>query len=207
MTDRLFNLTKRILSISDIGLLYSKDGYDAERYTELNEIGIELMSILSNHQVEVVKNFYVRNKDYPTPKVDIGGLMFNAANEILLVKESIDGCWTLPGGWADIGLSPSEVIAKEFREETGLDVRTTKLLAVFDKKCHPHPPQPYYVYKMVFLCEPTDKIIIKKGFDILDVSFFDINDLPVLSEDRILKYQIEQLYNKVLANDPAVLYD
>ncbi len=204
MTDRLFNLTKRILSISDIGLLYSKDGYDAERYTELNEIGIELMSILSNHQVEVVKNFYVRNKDYPTPKVDIRGLMFNAANEILLVKESIDGCWTLPGGWADIGLSPSEVIAKEFREETGLDVRTTKLLAVFDKKCHPHPPQPYYVYKMVFLCEPTDKIIIKKGFDILDVSFFDINDLPVLSEDRILKYQIEQLYNKVLANDPAV---
>jgi ADP-ribose pyrophosphatase YjhB (NUDIX family) len=124
-----------------------------------------------------------------------------------LVRESADGCWTLPGGWADIGLTPSEVIVKEFKEEAGLDVTTTQLLAVFDKKCHLHPPQPFYVYKMVFLCEPKNGIKIEKGFDILDAAFFSINNLPVLSENRILKSQIELVYKNALSNMPLTHYD
>lgn len=207
MTDKLFNLTKRLLSISEIGLLYAKDNYDIDRYRELYETGLEIMSTLSNYPVEEVKNFYAVTNDYPTPKVDIRGLLLNDENEILLVKESADQCWTLPGGWADVGLSPSEVIIKEFKEEAGLDVAATKLLAVFDKKCHPHPPQPYYVYKMVFLCEPLNGIKIEKGFDILDAAFFSVTDLPVLSENRILKAQIELVYKSALSNTSLVYFD
>ena len=33
-----------------------------------------------------------------------------------------DGCWALPGGYADIGLSAAENIVKEIREEAGLTV-------------------------------------------------------------------------------------
>jgi len=124
----------------------------------------------------------------------------------LMVRESGDGKWSLPGGWADIGYSPKEVVIKEFKEETGLTVSPERLLAVFDKKFHPHPPQPFYVYKFVFHCVATS-FEINKGFDLWDVQYFDINHLPPLSVDRILQNQIELLYKKVIDNDRETFYD
>ena len=40
----------------------------------------------------------------------------------------------MPGGWADIGYTPTEVAAKEVFEETGYEVDHFKLLAIFDKE-------------------------------------------------------------------------
>ena len=140
-------------------------------------------------------------------KVDTRGLLLSPDKKILLVKESHDNNWSLPGGWADIGYSPREVIVKEFKEETGLVVIPEVLLAVFDKRMHSHPPQSFYVYKMVFYCKAISSQIVK-GFDILDVKYFDINHLPALSEDRILKSQIELiLYKKVTGSDYKAYFD
>jgi len=207
VSESLLNLVKRIKSIADTGLLYNTNDYDKERYTELLEISHALMGGLIDQPVETIRGFYAPNKDYPTPKVDIRGLLLNAAGEILLCKEMADGKWTLPGGWADIGFSPAEVIVKEFREETGLHVKATKLLAVFDKRCHPHPAQPYYVYKFALQCELAGDLNWQKGFDILDVGFFAIDDLPPLSEDRILRSQIELLYRKATGTDQFAYFD
>ena len=192
--DDLFNLIKRLKSISDIGMLYSKNEYDKERYSEMLEISYELLHKISGQEMTSLKNLYAENKDYPTAKVDIRGLILKD-NKILLVKESTDNKWSLPGGWADIGYSPKEVIVKECKEETGLEVIPERLLAVFDKKFHPHPPQPYYVYKMVFYCKAISTAI-NKGFDVLDVQYFDVKKLPELSEDRILKSQVELVFKK-----------
>lgn len=207
MTDAILNLAKRIKSIADTGLVYNTNDYDRERYSELLEIGHELTGLLIGQPVEVIKNFYAPNKDYPTPKVDVRGLLLNEAGEILLAREMADGKWTLPGGWADIGLSPSQVIEKEFREETGLQVKATRLLAVFDKRCHPHPPQAFYVYKFALLCEVVGELRLQKGFDILDVGFFPVDQLPELSEDRILRSQIELLYGKAAEPGSAAYFD
>ena len=200
------NEIKRLKSIADTGLLYSKNEYDQERYKELQEISFRLLNTFSGLSIQNLKFLLPQEKDYPTAKVDIRGLAMSDDNKILLVKESADGKWSLPGGWGDIGYSPKETIIKEFKEETGLDVSATKLLAVFDKRMHPHPPQSFYVYKMVFHC----KIIsteITRGFDVLDVQYFDIEHLPELSEDRILKKQLELLFNKVVSGDMEVYVD
>ena len=50
---------------------------------------------------------------------------------------------------------------------------------------------------MVFYCKVVSTII-DKGFDVLDVQYFDINALPELSEERILKSQLEMLFKKAL---------
>lgn len=71
---------------------------------------------------------------------------------------------------------------------------------------HPHPPQPFYVYKMVFHCKIVSAEIIK-GFDVLDVQYFNIKHLPELSEDRILRSQIELLHNKIISKDKEVYVD
>src|SRR6187549_1562349 len=190
----------RLKAIADTGLLYATNEYDKERYLELKELSIQLLSDVSGHTEADLKVYFPLVSDYPTAKVDIRGLLLSADKKILLVKESADNKWSLPGGWADVGHSPKEVIVKEFKEETGLDVIPQRLLAVFDKKMHAHPPQVFYVYKMVFYCEAISSQI-EKGFDVLDVQYFGIDDLPELSEDRILKTQLELLYNKVLSSD------
>ena len=199
-------LIKRIKSLSDTGLIYAQNEYEKERYEELRSISLKLFGIVSNEPFCALSNFFMPDKDYPTPKVDIRGLVLNKAKEILLVREKLDGKWALPGGWGDIGFSPLEVIQKEILEETGLSSRVIRLLAIYDKKCHPHPPQPFYVYKLVFLCEilPGE---INTSFDIEEARYFNINNLPELSEDRILKSQIEQLYQKTINEDQTVYID
>jgi len=80
--------------------------------------------------------------------------MFRGADEILLVSDKIDGGkWTLPGGWADVGQTPFGVAAKGTREETRLLVESRRLLAMFDKREDPLPPQLSYVYKAFTHCE------------------------------------------------------
>ena len=206
MNTELLDELKRIKSIADIGLLYCNNPYDKERYMELQEISYRLLSITGGHSLEALKAALPLAKDYPTAKVDIRGLVISPEKKILLVKESADGKWSLPGGWGDIGHTPKEVIIKEFKEETGLDVIAKQLLAVFDKRMHAHPPQPFYVYKMVIYCEAISHNIIK-GFDVLDVQYFGVENLPPLSEDRILKSQVELVYNKALSGDLKTYFD
>jgi ADP-ribose pyrophosphatase YjhB (NUDIX family) len=211
MTKRMDNVEflndiKRLRSLADIGLLYCRNEYDKERYLELQEISLRLLHQLTGSPFEDLKLVFPDVKDYPTAKVDIRGLVTSTDGKILLVKESLDGKWSLPGGWADVGNSPKETIIKEFEEETGLKVIPERLLAVFDKKMHPHPPQPFYVYKMVFYCKALTSEIIK-GFDVLDVQYFPIEALPPLSEDRILETQLRLLANKIQAADWEVYVD
>lgn len=206
MNNELLNITNRLKAIADIGLLYPGNEYDRERYQELQQLSWQLLRTISGNNVAQLKTYFPMVKDYPTAKVDIRGMVISPDKKILLIKESADEKWSLPGGWADIGFSPKEIIVKEVKEETGLDVIPTSLLAVFDKKMHPHPPQPFYVYKMVFYCQLISTQI-NKGFDVLDVQYFDIHNLPPLSEDRILNSQIEMLYKKISTADVETYVD
>jgi ADP-ribose pyrophosphatase YjhB (NUDIX family) len=202
----LLDEIKRLKAIADVGLLYCNNDYDKERYSAIQEISFKLLNLVSGQTIESLKTSFPLMKDYPTPKVDIRGLLLSDDKKVLLVKESTDGKWSLPGGWADIGETPKEVIVKEFKEETGLDVIPKALLAVFDKRMHAHPPQPFYVYKMVFYCEAASSQI-NKGFDVLDVQYYNIENLPVLSEDRILKTQLELVYKKAISSNYKTYFD
>ena len=203
----ILNQIKKLKALADTGLLYAISEYDRERYNELHEISIELMSQVSGNDVNILTAMFAPVTDYPTVKTDVRALVLSAdKKQILLARESADGKWSLPGGWADVGQSPKEVAIKEVQEETGLNVTPIALLAVFDKRKHPHPPQPFYVYKMVIYCEATS-LNLQKGFDVLDVAWHDADNLPELSEDRILKSQIDLVYKKAVSNDYVAYFD
>ena len=144
-------LAKRLQAMAQSGLAYCNNPYDKERYEELRDISADIMASHTDMDGELVKNLFCNETGYQTPKVDIRGVVFQE-NKILMVREKLDGAWALPGGWADIGFTPGEIAAKEIMEEAGLEVKPIRLLAVYDKKCHPHPPSPYHVYKMFILC-------------------------------------------------------
>ncbi|RUA16960.1 MAG: ADP-ribose pyrophosphatase [Flavobacteriia bacterium] len=200
------NIFKRIKAISEIGLIYAQDPYDRERYEELKQIGLKLLEGISDTPIGVLENFFMPQEDYPTPKVDIRGFVLNEKDEILMARESLDGKWSIPGGWADIGSTPSEIVVKEIEEETGIKAEVVRLLAVYYKKMHPHPPALNYVYKIVFQCRIVGGEM-KSGFDILDTNFFSLDNLPELSEERILESQIQDLFQMATSSDPKTYFD
>ena len=200
MTNELMRDIARLKSIADLGLLYHNNEFDKERYEELRAISLRMLSTFSINNIAELNELLPVEKNYPTVKVDIRALILSSDKKVLLVKESMDGKWSLPGGWADVGYSAKETIKKEIKEETGLDAEVKNLLAVFDKHKHPHPPEPHYVFKLVFYCEAVSAQL-KTGFDVLDVGYFSINELPELSTNRILQSQLEMAYTKVMQND------
>lgn len=105
--DQPLELVKQIKALADTGLVYAEDEYDRERYVELREISLKLLSNVSNQPLTILNDFFMPEKDYPTVKVDVRGFVLNERNEILLAKERVDGKWTIPGGWADIGYTAS----------------------------------------------------------------------------------------------------
>ena len=139
------------------------------------------------------------------PKVGIGVMIFKE-NKILLVKEKIDGRWSIPGGWADIGYSPSEIAVKEAREESGADVNPVRLLAVIDKLKHNYPLSPFHTYKIFILCELLANNI-SAGTETTEVNFFTFEDLPPLSETRNTNEQIQMLFHLWKNPTEPVVFD
>ena len=199
------DLIKRVKALAETGLVYAQDPYDRDRYEELKQISLDLMAQELNEPVSDLKSMFLPVKEYPTVKVDVRGFVLNEKNEILMAKESVDGKWTIPGGWADIGDTPSEAVLKEIKEETGFDAEVVSLLAIYDKRCHPHPPEPYYIYKLMFNCKISGGEL-SHGFDMMGADFFPLDKLPELSEDRILKSQLDHLF-QLVKNKSAVYFD
>lgn len=196
---------QRLQSIAQNGLTYSENKYDLERFQELQEISEKMLADLTAKPVTQIQDIFVNEKGYATPKVDVRGVIFKDGR-ILMVRETIDGRWSLPGGWADVGLSPSEVVVKEVREEAGLHVRAVKLLAVFDKKRHAHPPDIHYIYKLFILCEVLGGELAT-GMETSDVNFFPPDQLPELSVDRNTEAQIKTLFQFLADPDKQPLLD
>jgi ADP-ribose pyrophosphatase YjhB (NUDIX family) len=189
---------KQLQSIAQAGLTYSKDIYDLERFQQIREISMEIISEYTDTDMIIIKDLFANETGYATPKVDIRAVVFQE-DKILMVREKMDGNWSLPGGWADIGLTPTEVAVKETKEESGFLVKATNLLAVHDKKCHPHPPSPYHVYKLFIQCEIIGGQATE-GTETSEVGFFSEDELPALSIERNTESQIKTVFR--LRNTP-----
>lgn len=197
-------VARSLQSIAQAGLTYTQDMYDRERFEQIMQISKEIVGKFSELKMSKIHELYNLEHGYLTPKVDVRGVVFQE-DKILMVREKIDGRWSLPGGWADVGLTASEVVEKEVWEEAGIKVKATRLLAVFDKKCHAHPPELYYVYKMFFLCEKQSGEI-KTGLETSDVQYFTREALPELSVNRNTADQIQTMFR--LKDEPAdTLFD
>lgn len=192
----LLSIAKRLQSIAQAGIFYSDDKpFDRERYEEISELSVKILGQLTDEPIEKIGNLFTQERDgYQTPKVDIRAVVFNESGEILMVKEKVDGRWSLPGGWADVGYTPAEVAVKEVREETGLDVKTIRVLGIFDKRNHPHPPEGWYVYKIFILCEKIGGEISKDTTETSDIQYFSLENLPPLSEPRNVYNQITMMF-------------
>jgi ADP-ribose pyrophosphatase YjhB (NUDIX family) len=183
---------RRIQAIAQTGLTYTDDPFDRERYHALQRIAAEMLAAHTGIDPLRALGLFAQESGYPTPKVDVRGAVFRDA-KLLLVRERSDGLWTLPGGWADIGDSPGEAVVKEIREETGYHTRAVKLLAVWDRDRHEHPPLPWYVYKLFMLCELTGGQA-EDSIETEGAEFFGEDEIPPLSLGRVTPAQVARLF-------------
>ncbi len=188
----VLDLSRRLLALSQTGLHFSQEEYDRERYREMAQIAGELLALESEMTPDKVRATWMVEDGYSTPKIDVRGAVFRG-DQVLMVKERVDGKWTLPGGWADVNDTPSHAVEKEIEQESGFTARAVKLAAIFDRNKHNHPKFLYHVWKMFFVCEITGGDF-RTSYETTDVKFFPVAELPELSTGRVTAAQIQCAY-------------
>lgn len=97
-------------------------------------------------------------------------------NQILLIQrgaEPFRGYWGTPGGYVSWDETTEETVKREVKEETGLDVLSTKLVGVYSAPAR-HPKQ---VINLVYLTKIGDGQL-KHYDDALDAKWFSLDELP-----------------------------
>jgi len=206
MERNFFERIKRLQALAEIGLEYSNSNYDVERYEEIQEICLEMLEELTDVPITKIKAVIQEKNGYKTPKVDVRAVVFNPDGQILLVQEKVDGCWALPGGWADVGYTPRQIAEKECFEEAGLTVKSSRLIAVMDKTAQQMPPEFEYVYKLFIRCKPIGTQIAA-GAETDNVGWFDEHELPELSKPRNLESQIHLMFEYFRGEKTEVYLD
>src|SRR4030095_14331631 len=180
---------RRLQSIAQNGRSYCKNEFDLQRYEQIEDVAAEIAARYSDGEPQIIKAMFRRETGPATPKIDVRAAVISE-NKILLVKERGDG-WTLPGGWVDPGESPSEAAVRETKEESGYDVSAVRLIAIYDRDRQEHPPCPFHVYKLIFLCNLIGGSA-KTSLETEAVGFFREDELPALSESRVLSRQVKR---------------
>jgi ADP-ribose pyrophosphatase YjhB (NUDIX family) len=175
--------SRTLREIAQAGLTYATDGFDVERYVRVRRVAAELAEAHTDASRETIEGVFAADAGHPTPKIDVRAAVV-VAGRILLVRERSDGGWTLPGGWADPGESPSEAVSREVREESGLAVRAVKLIALYDRARQGHPAHAEYIYKAIFACELSGPGRPRPSNETDAVGFFGPSEVPELSLGR-----------------------
>lgn len=193
MAARWLEWGQALQAIAQNGIAYSHNPFDIERYREIQRIAAEMISANGDIEPERLLHLFEIEEGYATPKIDVRGAAFRDG-KILLVRELLDeGRWTLPGGWADAGDTPSGAVEREMREESGYAARATKLAMVYERHRHGHPQMYFAVFKLFFLCEITGGAAAD-SLETGGAAFFDVNDLPELSLGRVTPEEIHTLF-------------
>lgn len=175
-------IAREIQQLSQTGAAFAVTEYEKQRYKRLTEITAEIIEHHTTLEKESVEKVLMEHPGYATPKIDVRAAIIKEG-KILLVQESTDNCWAMPGGWADVGDIPSEVAIRETKEESGFDVKPIKVIGVYDANRVGGKLEFFHAFKIVFLC----KLIggeAKTSDETLDVKFFSFGGLPTLSVNR-----------------------
>ncbi|MFX4294115.1 NUDIX domain-containing protein [Streptomyces bohaiensis] len=92
------------------------------------------MTKRATHRVD-----YWRDPSAPAPtsrKTSASAFVRNASGDLLLLRRTDNGLWTIPTGAIEAGESAGQAAARECQEETGLEVAVTGLVGVFSSPDH-----------------------------------------------------------------------
>jgi ADP-ribose pyrophosphatase YjhB (NUDIX family) len=153
-----------------------------------------------------IETLFAAEQGYASPKVGVRGAVFDASERLLMVRETLDeGRWTLPGGWAEVNQTPAESVVREIFEESGYRARPVKLASVWDRARQRHPPAPFSVVRLFFVCV-LEGGAARTSIETSEVGWFAEDALPTdLSLGRVLPEQLARMFAH--RRDPALPTD
>jgi ADP-ribose pyrophosphatase YjhB (NUDIX family) len=181
----------KLAALAQDGLTFATGDYDLDRYRQVSQLATDLLAVISGRPAADLAIELGRDSGYATPKVDVRGAIFDDDERVLLMREKVDGRWSLPGGWADPGDAPSVAVTREILEETGYHSAAVKLIACWDRDLQGNrPPLPVHVYKLFFLCRRSGAVQPPAELETLEVGWFGLGEL--LSLGRVNHRQLER---------------
>jgi ADP-ribose pyrophosphatase YjhB (NUDIX family) len=200
----VLEIADALRAIATTGMHFTDGPFDRERYAKLLELSAQLGAVGERRPSEEMMQIYLSaDEGYVTPKLDVRMAVFEA-DSVLLVKERADERWALPGGYVDVGDSPSDAAVRETEEEANIEVRAERLVGIFDYRLQPlAPPARFHIHKLVFLGVPLEPgVAPRPGPEVCDARYFPVGALPPLSEGRTLPVHIQAAHRAAL--DPRL---
>jgi ADP-ribose pyrophosphatase YjhB (NUDIX family) len=105
-------------------------------------------------------------------KLGTNGVVINEHGEVLLIQRDDSRTFAPPGGGIDAGELPTENVAREVLEETGLKVMPVRLVGVYHT-----PVEKIGILNFVFRCIPRGGEV-KTSKESLLVGYYPTNNLP-----------------------------
>jgi len=191
---------RRLQALAQTARHYARNEYDRQRADQLLELAAEIVAEHGDLPQAEVRAAFTAQPGYVTPKVDVRGAVFRG-DELLMVREVIDGGWTLPGGWADVGEEPHSAVEREVFEEAGLRVSAVRLVGVYDANRIEDSLPLFHAYKLVFQCEALGGELTTSS-ETSEVRFFPVEALPSpLSSQRTAPRHLQDVL--AARRDPA----
>ena len=185
-TRTLLRWSESLAAIAKTGLGFTESLYEQERFEEILHVAADIRAELDGTG-DVPEDAQGRVEEwlsevgrgvpgYVTPKVAVGAAVGNDRGELLLIQRADSGVWLYPTGWCDVGYSAAEVVVKEVREETGIEVEPVRLIAVLDGLRLGFTRVP--LYSLVFHCRSKGGTLTPHPLECRDVGWFTRDTLP-----------------------------
>lgn len=136
--------------------------------------------------------------DFATHVIGLGGMVLNEQREVLCVKErrapaaTSQGAWKLPGGLIDLGEEIADGVAREVREETGVEASFRCLLAARHQHGAAFGRDDMYI---VCLCRPeTSEIHIDEN-EIGEAAWLKLSDYHESTRATSARQGVEENFN------------
>lgn len=109
----------------------------------------------------------------------VGAACIDDVGRLLLIQRGnapAKGQWSLPGGRIEPGESAEQAVAREVREETGLNVRVVRWIGRIERDA---PNANRYVIDD-YLVELVGEATLQAGDDAADAGFFTVDEIQAL---------------------------
>jgi ADP-ribose pyrophosphatase YjhB (NUDIX family) len=196
---------REIQALAQTECHYAQDDFQRERCRKLMDIIAEIVSRHTNIELPPLAAAFKGQLGYATPKIDVRAAVFRE-QKLLMVRERMDGGWTMPGGWADVGDAPSKAAEREAWEEAGFHVKAQKLVGVYDAN-RLNPLEFFHAFKIIFLCDILDGEA-RTSVETSDVQFFGPDEIPAnLSGARTTVRHIRDAFAALKDSGAAAVFD